>query len=214
VLPSVVHRGSVMMLTGDVVSSALDAVKGGAKLQSTLRTYIEECHEIDWKHEITANAVASMCTTFHSKVSKWANAGEYEEGAIDSVKARRKAVNNIINDISRICRAELGHTIRCTSRKGGHVYTASKVAPTPLRTTTDKDLTIEPKGPAMSGLIEGVAMKELAALNTMLDNDLEASLKRLHENFSYEAMGRVVMDRLKARAKKVEEYNPCEEIPF
>jgi hypothetical protein len=58
---------------------------------------------------------------------------------LEYCSAARKKANNIINDISRIARKELGYSIKCTSRKGGHVY-GSFVAPiTPPKGITDHD---------------------------------------------------------------------------
>ena len=53
----------------------------------------------------------------------------------EEAQGERKRVNNLINDVSRICRELTGKSIRCTSRKDGYVYEALEPAP---RSTTTK----------------------------------------------------------------------------
>jgi hypothetical protein len=45
--------------------------------------------------------------------------------------AVQKRVNNVINDVARICREEIGQTVKMVSRKDGYVYRAIEWDPPP-----------------------------------------------------------------------------------
>jgi hypothetical protein len=108
----------------DLVEMAVDASKTGGKLQSSVRKFIEDRLEIENYGEVAAR-VGDVITIYRNEIEDWVMQNE--------TKIRRKVVNNIINDVSRICRDELRHSIVCTKRKGGYVYEAKEIAP---KTTT------------------------------------------------------------------------------
>jgi len=99
----------------------------------------------------------------------------------DAMEAQghRKRVNNLINDVSRICREMTGKSIRCTSRKGGYVYEALEPAPRTSKTipaewTTPTPAFVEdddrsPLGYDQDYIKQQIKSHPLSVLDTMLD---------------------------------------------
>ena len=95
-----------MSTISELVISATDAVVHGARFQ----THIREALEMG----ATASDLAEFTTKFKRSIDAWVK--------VENTQVRRKKVNNIINDVARICREELGETIVCVSKKPDYVY--------------------------------------------------------------------------------------------
>lgn len=96
--------------------AAMDAVKSAGSVQAEVRDLIAN-------NPSHRSVIAEEIGVFKTKA---------EATYIDGDAVKRKQVNNVINDVSRICREEGGYSIRLKSRKGGFVYHAvdnASVAP-------------------------------------------------------------------------------------
>jgi uroporphyrinogen-III decarboxylase len=130
----------------------------------------------------------------------------------DARKARRKAVNNICNDVSRISRDLLGHTIRCTSRKGGYIYTATQYEPV-VSTTVEPSIAVS----AVRALTTEVdklkhelaGQKGLVGAYRALMEAPAALASRMIEDHGREAAGQAMVAALKESSAK-----EAAEIPF
>ena len=111
----------------DLVKAMAEAGVSKGTLQSSIRTFITEADDFDG---VVAGEIAKALSIYRTKAEKWIHA----EDDLGTISMRRKITNNICNDVSRISRELLGHTIKCTSRKDGHVYTSSPYLP-PAKTT-------------------------------------------------------------------------------
>lgn len=105
------------------IDKAIEAVMGNDKFQTYVRTFITS-HSSDVGLSCCADTVAVEIGNFRGAIEPWVQEGETRK----EVNDRRKKVNNIINDTSRISRELLGFTIKCTSRKNHH-YEAVLPAP-------------------------------------------------------------------------------------
>ena len=95
---------------------AIEAVLGNDKFQTYVRDYIKS--ELSDKTQMTvAEELAAEVAEFRRAIDAWVQDAATKAEFVD----RRKKVNNIINDTSRICRELLGFSIKCTSRKN-HAY--------------------------------------------------------------------------------------------
>ena len=113
------------MLTIDsLVATAMDALITGNNLQSVVREMIMS----DTK---SLDTVAEAVGVFRYEAEAFINEDP------DSVLARRKRVNNIVNDVSRICREITGKSIVIKSRKDGFVYTVREPKPRKETGTTE-----------------------------------------------------------------------------
>lgn len=100
------------MYTGyDLRVAAEVALKGNGSLQSVVRDILNENHNSDSGLRVICVGVADFRNEQEPCI----------RGAIDPA-AERKKVNNIINDISRICREITGKSIVATKRKPSFVY--------------------------------------------------------------------------------------------
>ena len=100
-----------------LLRAAKNAAAHGGKVQTAVRDYLAD-------PEMTMDGRLSAICSEVEAFKTWA-----EDHHIDNDPEKRKAVNNIINDISRICRKQEGVSIVCTQRKGGYVYEAKTVTP-------------------------------------------------------------------------------------
>ena len=120
-------------------SEAMLALESKGKLQETVREICDRHAPTD-SGQIIANEVSK----FRADAADWIDKGD--------VQARRKQVNNVINDISRICRELIGKSIVCVSRKGGHRYEAQEpkarapATPTPTITVHGAPTTTKRSG--------------------------------------------------------------------
>lgn len=92
------------MTTGlDVVTAMVNATTSKSGCQKVVRSFIDgfRAGAPSFSDLDIADAVAAIV-------------GDYKKAA---VHLEQKVVNNVINDVSRICREKLGYSIVCTSRK-------------------------------------------------------------------------------------------------
>lgn len=127
-----------MITYTELVNSMTEAYRGGASLQSTVRTFIRE--NIDKPNEEVAGSIATVVTEYRRTVDSWI---EEESLFGTELKAAIKKRDNIINDVSRICREMLGHSVVCTSRKKGEY----KAIPQMAKTRTPKPVAEAAAGP-------------------------------------------------------------------
>jgi hypothetical protein len=112
-----------MISIGEFAAQAAVSTIEGQKLQSMVREFIAErstC-SFPWHQIEIVDSVAEAVTEYRGHIQEWILEEEKER------QSRQKKVNNVINDISRICRELLNHSIICKSKKGGNVYEAVEV---------------------------------------------------------------------------------------
>lgn len=111
-----------------IVKSMIDAAMAGTSFQSAIRQFINDSIS-SCTHEFVAGRIAEICAAF-KKESKEKETLIYNK---EDQELFRKRVNNIINDVSRICRDLLGYTIVNKKRKGGeYAYAAVVCTPIPV----------------------------------------------------------------------------------
>ena len=106
-----------------LAQAAAEALTGKVSLQSEIRKIVDTHNDLG-----AASEIADQMSEFRSASQTWIDQG----GNAEEVQSRQKQVNNVINDVSRICRQLIGKSIVCKSRKH-HTYEA--VEPTPRRTS-------------------------------------------------------------------------------
>lgn len=105
-----------------IVKSMIDAAMVGTSFQSAIRQFINDSIS-SCTHEFVAGRIAEICAAF-KKESKEKETLIYNK---EDQELFRKRVNNIINDVSRICREMIGYLIVNTKRtKGVYEYAAVK----------------------------------------------------------------------------------------
>ena len=112
-----------------IASAAMDAMRGGSNLQLTVRHFITDHSDVEgvlW----TGDQIARQVTEFRKEAERFLKSCDDSDQDTE-----RKRMNNIINDVSRICRKELGQSIVCTSRKTG-TYGARAASPSRSATTS------------------------------------------------------------------------------
>ncbi len=97
-----------------------------------------------------------------------------------------KVTNNIINDVSRICRETAGYSIVCTSRKGGHVYSAVKKEKKE-RTVKKKEWTVTTDAPA-------VVIDESVIVSRFITDNPEAAIELLILYHGTDCIGKLFLD--------------------
>jgi len=161
------------------VDNAIEAVMGNDKFQSYIRETIISAHSTsaDKLHGKTyiATDLAEKVTEFRRAIEPWVQDPEFKHEVAD----RRKKVNNIINDTSRICRELLGFTVKCTSRKN-HLYSAEKVEvkakPTPIA-----ELTVKEGEPITVGSVP-YAVKRQIVIEALQENPSECIATLINEH--------------------------------
>lgn len=113
-----------MITQTELVTSMTEAYVRGASLQGTVRKFIRQ-NEAKLPNE-TAEEIATVVTEYRRTIDQMIS----DDGLTGpDLKAAVKKRDNIINDVSRICRELLGQSIVCTSRKKGE-YSAKFWTPT------------------------------------------------------------------------------------
>jgi len=114
----------------NVVASMVEGFMTGTKFQSKIRQYIDYNRE-ETKEDVV-NAISNIVTSYREKVDAVLMDTDPSE-----LKSAIKKRDNIINDVSRLCRELLGYSIVCVSRKKGE-YKAIPYVPTvrPTRAIT------------------------------------------------------------------------------
>lgn len=114
-----------MATKDDLTNSMVNSFNTGTTLQSTVRDFIQTTVHEGYSGKDAADSVASSVTDFRESIEPTILASTDQKGM-------RKKRDNVINDVSRICRELLGYSIVCTSRKEG-IYEAQ--VPAPRKTT-------------------------------------------------------------------------------
>jgi len=108
-----------MIMYHQLACDMMEGLASSTSIQESVRRTLEEAITVASGLEIVCGAVAE----FKDYTEEHMTPIESEQ------QGQRKRVNNLINDVSRICREMTGKSIRCTSRKGGYVYEALELAP-------------------------------------------------------------------------------------
>jgi hypothetical protein len=172
---------------------ALEAFKKGGSFSK----YMTEIMNDD--SDDTDNLLSYLtqtCAEFKADSEKWLES--FEDPS--EVKIYRKKANNILNDISRTCRKELGYTIKCTSRKGGYVYAATEVPPVSPKTMYSVADTIVSITPDYTEALSG---KDVTL------SSLDADISTLIVRHGLEVVAQVCITALK---EAEEDINHCKEI--
>lgn len=106
-----------------LAQAAAESLTGKVSLQSEIRKIVDTHNDLG-----AGNEIADQMSEFRAVSQTWIDQGSTPE----EVQSRQKQVNNVINDVSRICRQLIGKSIVCKSRKN-HTYEA--VEPKPRRTS-------------------------------------------------------------------------------
>ena len=132
--------------------SAVKAMEGKSTLQSEIRTCISDAIG----RGTPSDALFTICEEMGAFRNTIENSMISCEADEDVRKSLRKQANNIINDVSRICRESLGYSIVCKAKKPSYAYKSKSYIPktpkSPLPTTMTLDPAIE-------------VLKELAGTN-------------------------------------------------
>ena len=115
-----------MKTMNEMVGVLTDAETSKASFQTEVRNFLSELAADGMTNSDMANSLAAVVGSYKSFREK----GIVNIGDKDEQVAQRKQVNNIINDVARICRAETGMTITNVSRKN-HTYGAGAPKPRP-----------------------------------------------------------------------------------
>ena len=107
--------------------SAFKALEGKQSIQEDVRAIVDK-HDRKLK---AAEEIAEEVGSFRRYAEAWIQSATGDE---DTIAKRRKVVNNVCNDISRISRDLTGYTIQCGSRKD-HIYEARVPNPRPTSST-------------------------------------------------------------------------------
>jgi hypothetical protein len=115
----------------NVVKSMVEGFMTGTKFQSKIRQFITASSEETYEN--IATDIAAIVTSYREKVDIILA----EDTDPSDLKSAIKKRDNIINDVSRLCKEILGYSIVCVSRKNGE-YKAIPYVPTvkPARAIT------------------------------------------------------------------------------
>lgn len=155
-------------MINNLYNSMTEAFTNGRTVQTAVREFLSEHgpHDPQEAAELVAETISAWRQTNNNII----------EG-----DDHRKVINNIINDVSRICKKEISYKIICKSRKE-HVYVAEKVEAKepvieePTSEPTPTEIPFEPELP------------------------LEVVLAQLMDKHGDEAVGSAVAALLKARS--------------
>ena len=95
-----------MRTVNECVDGAISACQKGHEFQKGIRELMEEPTTDEW-------TLVEVVSNFRNDIERWAVTAE-----------RKKKVNNIVNDISRICRGTYGKSIVCKKKKPAYRYEA------------------------------------------------------------------------------------------
>ena len=135
------------------------ALNNSSSLQATVRQYIAEQKDLGDGGESIATAIAEVISELRNEM----------ERKLEGDEAKR--VNNVFNDVSRICKEALGFAIKCKTRKPLFVYLACKVEPKVevdpepmLEDEIDAEVPFEPSTlEKLQALVDSDGLKEVAS---------------------------------------------------
>ena len=172
------------MNTEELKQLAIDSTMSGTSMQEGVREVLDEVFGLD--------TVVEAVEMYRNEMEDvWvANAGD------DQIPRRRKIVNNVINDISRIARGKVGRSIVCVKRtypfKYDSVEPKPKAAPEPKPT---------PEPATVSGTM---GMVDWPMIRQACGDDPQGIIQRLFdETADIDELGRMFLDELKARKAAV-----------
>ena len=183
-------------MTTDVKSLANDAVEAtvsGAKFQKNTRLFIDERISDGWDRSRIAHSLSNMLDLYRDTMEAWIHEDE------DNVQMRRKVVNNVVNDVSRLSRQELGFTIKCVSRKPSYIYEATPwEAPVVGHDEVVGATEESAEGSLIAGLIvvNDKLKKELETLKNKFKLSPVEVIGMLCEHHTPEALGRMLLDKI------------------
>jgi hypothetical protein len=163
------------------------AVRTGTKFQGDIRWYIADELEHGQTDDKIATDIADVVTLLRSDLNEWL--AEPEKGT-DEYKLRQKQFNNVINDVSRLCKKALGHSIKCTQRSPVHFYEAAPVPFTPVG--AEPVPWEEPIAPAAT-------VDAWAEVLGWMKNCPEAVIDRLCQHHPLDDIARIVLDKMKEK---------------
>ena len=106
-----------MKTVTECVTEAVESCMSGASFQAGIRELMQEPTTDEW-------TLTEVVTQFRNDIDGWACTQE-----------RKKRVNNICNDVSRICRETYGKSIVCKKKKPIYVYEALEPKPRAEKST-------------------------------------------------------------------------------
>jgi hypothetical protein len=166
------------------------AVRTGTKFQGDIRGYIADELEHGQTDGKIATDIADVVTLLRSDLNEWL--AEPEKGT-DEYKLRQKQFNNVINDVSRLCKKALGHSIKCTQRSPVHFYEAAPVVP-PTLVAAEPEPWEEPIAHAAAATVDA-----WAEVSGWMKNCPEAVIERLCEHHPLDDIARLVLDKMKEK---------------
>lgn len=107
--------------TSSLSSKCLESLRNGVSIQQEVRKILNTMDE-----DSAGKHIAEEMGKYRDAADSIISAAPESER-----KAVQKRANNVINDVSRICREEIKRSIKLVSRKGGYVYRAAPWEPTP-----------------------------------------------------------------------------------
>jgi len=168
------------MNANELMQLAIDSTMSGTSMQEGVREVLDELYGMD--------KVVEAVEMYRNEMEDvWvANAGD------DQIPRRRKVVNNVINDISRIARGKVGKSIVCVKRSYPYKYDA--VDPKPKATP-------EPKpDPELMGDAEYDSVLDWPQIRHACNIDPEGVIQRLFdEATNIDELGTMFLNELKAR---------------
>lgn len=196
-----------------IAAEGMAAIEGSTTIQATVREIfrIYETHE--HALDIIAGGVGQLKTTAEAHI------GAYCSDASEA-RNKRKAVNNVINDISRICRNVTDKSIVLAKREGGS-YEYRVAEPRPRKGAV-------PEGEPIKGTLtspvpaftatEGALLDRIATLEDELKiaeaqvanwrsaplHSPDSTLLRMIENFGEETFGELVVNAIRRNRGVVE----------
>ena len=164
----------------DLLDAAMVSTKTGGTFQSGVRQFIDEqLEECGRKFEV-ADSLAAVVSDYRGNIESWVR----EEESL--VVERRKVVNNTCNDVARICRKNLGYTIKCVNRKE-HLYEAQIV----------EEKVEEPEEVVEEDVVDGEIPMDDPAPVYELTGNLETDLKTLIHMHGWESVGNMTAKLIK-----------------
>lgn len=123
-----------MSTINEIVDSAMNALESGSKIQTSVRGFLEDSRLEPYDKSLI---VAQAMSEFRTRAEDWINSQPDE-----FLKENRKKANNIVNDVSRICRNSVGYSIKCSKRAPDYEYTAEPwFKPTPAVSNNSSSVT-------------------------------------------------------------------------
>lgn len=183
-------------VTNAAVNSLIDtltkAVQEGASVQQGVNAMIDDGSECD---------IPTAIGLFRTKMEDWITLTPL----IEDQKTRRKSVNNIINDVSRIMRNRVGKSLVCVKRKPVHRYELCE--PKPRTTNTHATITSTPSIPIVP--VENEEKNRWTVVREACRDKPESVMVRLfEENEDWDELAQMFLRHLreaKANAAEKEE---------